>query len=174
MLGLKRGTVKLVPHNSRWKKSYAREAEKLRTIFGSDDLGIQHVGSTAIPGIPAKPIVDIAVAVPSLRAARRYIPALRRIGYQLKHEARTDRLFFAKGHERQRTHYLHVGSRRGQYVRDMVTFRDYLRSHPQVAARYAQLKRKLAGEYAGERPRYTSGKKKFIETVIKKAIDLHD
>lgn len=169
MLGLQRGRVKLVRHNPQWKKSFTREAEKLRKVFGRDALDIQHVGSTAILGVLAKPIIDLAVIVPSPRTARRHIPVLRRIGYQLKREARTGRLFFTKGSARKRTHYLHVGKSGSGYVEDIIIFRDYLRSHHSAAREYAALKEKLSARYRHERDHYTERKGKFIAFTLREA-----
>lgn len=84
MLGLKRGTVKLVEYNPKWKQGFSREAEKIRDVLGQDCVDVQHVGSTAIPGILAKPIIDIAVVVPTLEKVKFYQEKLGKIGYDLK------------------------------------------------------------------------------------------
>lgn len=169
MIGLKRGTVKLVKPRAIWQENFEREAKKLKKVFGKEAIGIQHVGSTAIPSIPAKPIVDIAVVTPSLKKARRYSDAVKRIGYTRKKEKRSDRLFFTKGPEKKRTHHLHVGEAGSGYVEDMILFRDYLRKNKKVAREYAKLKVELAGQYPDKRYVYTAKKEKFIKTTVTKA-----
>src|SRR2546428_12583244 len=109
MIGLKRGQVRLTNHSLGWSKSFQTEAKKIRNIFGDDALAIEHVGSTAITGMSAKAIIDIAVVVTSLQTVKKHISSLDNIGYTLKEEYRSDRLFFTKGSEKKRTHYLHVG-----------------------------------------------------------------
>lgn len=126
MFGLKRGKVKLVQCDPKWKQNFNREKKKLKKIFGVDALDIQHLGSTAILGILAKPIIDIGIIVPSLEKAEAYAKAIEKIGYIKKKENRQDRLFFTKGPEEKRTHYLHIGELGNGYIENMVLFRDYL------------------------------------------------
>lgn len=170
MLGLPRGTVKLVAHHRRWRASFQREATRIRKVFDQDAIDIQHVGSTAIPGVPAKPVIDIGVVVPSFSRARRYLTSLRRIGYVVKkNDGRAERMFFTKGPPWRRTHYLHVGEEGSGYVEGMVLFRDYLRSHQQAARAYARLKQRLASRYSGEREIYTAKKGTMINAIVRKA-----
>jgi len=170
MIGLKRGTVKLVGYNSKWRQNFEREEKKIKKIFGRDALKIQHVGSTAIPGILAKPIIDIALVVPSLQKARRYQKKLEEIGYELKkNDLRQERLFFTKGLEEKRTHYLHIGEIGSGCAEDMILFKDYLHNHKNVAKKYSKLKEQLAAKYQNLREIYAIKKKKFIEEIIQKA-----
>lgn len=167
MIGLKRGAVKLFKYNAKWKKSFEREANKISKAFGKTALDIQHVGSTAIHGILAKPIIDLAVIVSSLKTARKYIKPLKQIGYTLKKENRKDRLFFTKGAEKKRTHYLHIGAIRSGYIENMVIFRDYLRKHKDAAKEYSELKKELAEKYSDKREIYTRKKNKFVNNIIR-------
>lgn len=170
MIGLKRGTVKLVEHNPKWRLSFEKEAKKLRKVFGQDCIDIQHVGSTAILGILAKPIIDIALIVPSLQKAQRYEKKLKEIGYDIKkNDTREERLFFTKGPEKKRTHYLHIGEIDSGYAEDMILFRDYLCNHKDVAKAYSELKEKLAEKYNNTREIYTARKERLVKEVIKKA-----
>jgi GrpB-like predicted nucleotidyltransferase (UPF0157 family) len=170
MIGLKRGTVKLVKHNPKWRHSFEKEAEKMRRVFGKDALEIQHVGSTAIPGILAKPIIDIALIVPSLRKANHYEERLKEIGYKIKkNDDRKERLFFTKGPEKKRTHYLHIGAIDSGYVEDMILFRDYLRKNKDFAKEYSELKEQLAKRYHNTREIYTTKKEKLIKKIVKNA-----
>lgn len=170
MIGLKRGTVKLVRRSPEWVRSFNREAAKIRRIFGEEALQLEHVGSTAIPGIPAKPIIDMALVVPSLKKAKRFVNRLKAIGYELKREdLRKERLFFAKGTEKKRTHYLHIGENGSGYVEDMILFRNYLRKHRSVARQYSELKAKLAERYSATRELYTAMKGKLVRDIVRKA-----
>ena len=170
IIGLKRGTVELFRYNPKWKQSFRREAKKIKKIFGKDALDIQHVGSTAIPGILAKPIVDIALIVQSLQKTKRRGKKLREIGYEIKkNDTKKGRLFFTKGPEEKRTHYLHVGEVGSGYAEDMILFRDYLRKHKGAARTYSLLKEKLVRKYAGIRGIYTAKKEKLIKEMIGKA-----
>jgi GrpB-like predicted nucleotidyltransferase (UPF0157 family) len=170
MIGLKRGIVKLAEYDKKWLGNFQREAKKIQKIFGKDALDVQHVGSTAIPGILAKPIIDIILIVPSFWRARRRIKKLKEAGYEIKkNDSKKERLFFTKGPEEKRTHYLHIGEVGSGYAEEMILFRDYLRKHRNVAKKYSRLKEKLAKKYQEEREIYTAKKEGLIKRVIKKA-----
>ncbi len=170
MIGLKRGTVRLVEYDLKWSSSFNREEKKIRKIFGKDALKIQHIGSTAIPGILAKPVIDIGLVVPSFKKVLGCVKELESIGYKIKNDDfRKERLFFTKGPEDKRTHYLHIGELNDYYIEDMILFRDYLRAHRAIALKYSSLKEELAKEYGDKREIYTAKKEKFIEGIVKKA-----
>ena len=170
MIGLRRGIVKLVMHNPKWRQSFEHEQNKIRKVFGRNALEIQHVGSTAIPGILAKPIIDIALIVSSLQKAKRYEKKLKEIGYELKkNDTKKNRLFFTKGHEKKRTHYLHIGKIGSGYAEDMILFRNYLCNHKDAAKKYSELKEKLARKYQNVREVYTAKKEKLIKEILRKA-----
>jgi len=170
MIGLKRGTVKLVRYNPKWRQNFKRDEKKIRKVFGLDALEIQHIGSTAISGILAKPIIDIALIVPSLKKARRYEKKLKEIGYEIKkNDTKKERLFFTKGPEEKRTHYLHIGEIGSGYIEDMILFKDYLCKHKDMAKRYSDLKESLAKKYQDKREVYTAKKEKLVKKIIKKA-----
>lgn len=163
-LGLQRGTVKLLPHQSAWHKAFAAEQARLQPILRGHQ--IEHVGSTAVPGLAAKPIIDIAVAVDSLTEAETFIQSLAALDYEYKGEAGTPgRRFFAKGPEQNRIIYLHFGLPAGEFG-SLVKFRDALRSHPQLVAEYQTLKLSLAGKFPNDRRAYTRGKSEFIHKVL--------
>lgn len=169
MIGLKRGTVKLVPHNPGWDKLFQAEKAKLLVALGELVVDIQHVGSTAIPTIPAKPIVDIAVLVKSLEKVKGYVGKMEALGYRKKQENRPERLFFTKGPEKNRIVYLHMGDENTYYIKDMVVFRDHLIQNPAEAKKYAELKEGLAERFADNRAPYTAAKEKFVQEVLDKA-----
>ena len=170
MLGLKRGAVKLVKYNSDWKKSFEYESKKIKKALGKDIVDIQHVGSTSIDRILAKPIIDIGVIVSSFQKKDYYIEKLSGIGYQFKQDdQRKERLFFYKGSESKRTYYLHMGEAGKGYVEEMILFRDYLRNNRETAQKYSELKSKLALRYKNKREIYTAKKEKLIKEIIEEA-----
>ncbi|MBU1038637.1 GrpB family protein [Patescibacteria group bacterium] len=170
MIGLKRGTVKLVKYDPKWRQNFRMESKKIQKIFGGDVIEAQHVGSTAIPGILAKPIIDIAIVVPSLCRVRHYVKKLKGIGYKIKKDdTRKERLFFTKGPERQRTYYLHIGEIGSSYVKNMVLFRDYLCNNEDMAKKYSALKENLAIKYQNNREIYSKKKEKMIKETIKRS-----
>ena len=134
-------------------------------------MDIQHVGSTAIPNIPAKPIIDISVGIMSLKKAKTVIKSLKALGYEYRENGsiRGKHLFFAKGSEERRTHYLHLIKYNGEIWKNDLLFCDYLCKHKEMAVKYANLKTELANKFSTDRGAYTNAKSKFIRTVIKMA-----
>ena len=171
MFGLKRGTVRLMPHDRKWKLIFERERKRLAKKLRGLVIDIQHVGSTAIVGIPAKPIIDISMGVPNMRSAKKLVKLLTPLGYKLRPEfgGSNTQLLFVRGPERRRTHYLHVMKYNGKMWKNDVLFRDHLRGNRSLARTYAALKKKLAKRYADDRASYTARKSKFILATIKKA-----
>ena len=167
--GLKRGTVKLVPHHPEWDALFRAEKAKLLEALGDLIADIQHVGSTAIPTISAKPIIDIAVLVKSIEEACRQVAKIEALGYQRKQENKPERLFFTKGPEENRIVYLHIGDTSTNYIQDMITFRDFLIQNPSQAKKYMEIKSKLAEKFADDREHYTAAKEEFVQDVLKKA-----
>jgi GrpB-like predicted nucleotidyltransferase (UPF0157 family) len=168
MLGLPQGTVKLMPHTELWHQLFAEEEARLRDAISEYTLAIEHVGSTAVCGLSAKPIIDIAVAVRQIADAERCVTPLGNIGYEYHGEyGIPGRHFFCKGEPR--THHLHLVEADSDLWRNHLLFRDYLRQHAEVAAQYDKLKRGLAHDYKDNREAYTEGKAAFIENVLRVA-----
>ena len=168
MTGLKRGTVQLVEHDAEWKRLFAEEKERLAAVLESVVLEIEHIGSTAIPGVPAKPIIDIAVLAPSFEKVQDVIEKLGALGYHYDEpRSSSERYFFSKGEPT--SHHLSVTRPGVSYWHRQILFRDYLRSHSDVAAEYAELKRQLAKERHDNLQAYTGGKGQFIQQVLAKA-----
>ena len=177
MLGLKRGTVALVPHETAWEVEAARTIEKLKGILGDVTVDIQHVGSTAIPAICAKPIVDIAVAVRSFAEINEKQAELEAQGFYRRSWNDEGQELFASGShydgtgDRQ-THFVHVVLADSPEWRNYLNFRDYLNAFPAARKAYEKLKLSLAAanpEDAG-REKYTSGKHAFIRQTLRKAL----
>ncbi|PSQ15323.1 hypothetical protein BRD00_14440 [Halobacteriales archaeon QS_8_69_26] len=171
MVGLERGTVALVPHDPAWREAYEAEVERLESIAGDRFLGYEHVGSTAIEGIPAKPVIDLLALVEDLTTARDLVPELTDHGYEHRPDGDVaGRIFLARGPRSNRTHYLSITERGSEVHRESVAFRDHLRENPSVAEEYAALKRNLAAEYPDDRDAYTAAKGEFVERVLDRAL----
>ena len=171
MLGLKRGTVTLCPHETEWERVAAGTIRMLKTVFGTQAADIQHVGSTSIRGIRAKPILDIAVAVRDMEAVRDLIPALEEIGVIFRGEDHPGEYLFVMGDfgKDTRTHHIHVCPAEGEDWKNYLNFRDYMNAHPEKAAAYDRLKGELAEKYALDRGSYTAGKATFIAGILREA-----
>jgi GrpB-like predicted nucleotidyltransferase (UPF0157 family) len=165
--------VEIVNYDPRWPALFDAEAKRLRAALDpSLIVGLEHFGSTAIPGLSAKPIIDILIAVRSLAAARAsFVEPLENLDYIYWAEnPKPDRMFFVKGMPPfgvRRTHHVHVTEPQGE-MWQRLAFRDYLRAHPEEAATYGQLKRRLAGEHRADREAYTGAKATYIESVLRK------
>jgi GrpB-like predicted nucleotidyltransferase (UPF0157 family) len=136
-------------------------------------IGIEHFGSTAVPGLAAKPIIDILIAVASLAVAKAtMVDPITSLGYLYWAEnPKSDRMFFVKGmppHGARRTHHVHITELGGEMCRRRLAFRDHLRAHPDEARRYEALKYELADRFANDRERYTDEKTEYLESVYSK------
>jgi GrpB-like predicted nucleotidyltransferase (UPF0157 family) len=165
MIGLKRGTVRLSPHSKAWKVSFERERQRLEKTLGASVLDIRHIGSTAIPGIHAKPIIDISLGLRNFKDAKKLAKPLSKIGYNFYRKFQRQ-ILFAKGPDAKRTHYVHVMRYNGAKWKTDILFRDYLRTHPKRRGEYEKLKIALAAKYPNEREKYSAGKKTFISKTL--------
>lgn len=157
----------MVGYDPDWTSSFDIEARRIREALIELSPAVEHVGSTAIPGLCAKPIIDILVGVKDV-SDRRILNGLEMIGYAFQPDAgERDRLFFRKG--RIRTHHLHVVELYGWAFWRHVIFRDYLISHPSLCAQYGKLKLASAERYRFDRTAYTESKSEFIESVLRAA-----
>ena len=172
MIGLERDTVRLVPYQAGWARLYDTEKARLQGAVGDHVLDIQHVGSTAIPGTVAKPILDIAVAVRSFEEAYVCVAPIEALGYEYKGENGIPRrhYFVRRDPEAAQTLvHLHMNELDGPDWENQVLFRDYLLAHPEAAAEYNTLKRGLAARFPRDREAYTNGKAPFIERILRLA-----
>ncbi len=163
--GVPHGIVRLSAWTPRWLALFEEEATRLRTALGSLALGLEHYGSTSVPGLPAKPILDILVGVRPPPDPTPFIEALGPLGYEYVPGAGVPKhLVFGRG--RIRTHLVHVVEHDGSAWQRGLRFRDALRADAALAAAYAQLKTRLALEYPTDRASYTAAKTAFIESVL--------
>ena len=166
--------VEIVDYDPRWPRLFDEEAGQLRVVLDpSLIVGLEHFGSTAIPGLSAKPIIDILVAVRSLAAAKAsFVEPLRKLDYVYwADNPKKDRMFFVKGMPpfgSRRTHHVHVTELQGE-MWQRLAFRDYLRAHPEEVEAYDRLKRRLAVDHKTDREAYTDAKSAYVESVMRKA-----
>src|ERR1700757_3462886 len=166
--------VEIVDYDPRWPLLFDEEARRLRAVLDpSLIVGLEHFGSTAVPGLSAKPIIDILIAVRSLADAQAtFVEALRNLDYVYwADNPKKDRMFFVKGMPpfgSRRSHHVHVSEPTGE-IWQRLGFRDYLRAHPEEAEVYERLKRRLATEHRTDREAYTEAKSAYVESVMRKA-----
>ncbi len=171
MLGLKRGTVTLCAHEERWREVAEQTISRLRAVMEGVAIDIQHVGSTAISGICAKPIIDIAVGLLSLQDVQPLTSLLEQNGFVFRGQDVEGQLLFVMGdfEADTRTHHIHMVKWDSEAWRNYINFRDYLNAYPDQAMRYDTLKRDLAQKYSQERALYTQGKQRLIHHLLASA-----
>jgi GrpB-like predicted nucleotidyltransferase (UPF0157 family) len=161
--------IRVVPYDPEWAAMFARQAAELRDALGAVALRIDHIGSTAIPQLVAKPVIDVQISVADFEPLDAYRRPLERLGYVFRADNpdRTKRYF----RESPGSHRTHIHVRRAGSFGEQVAllFRDFTRVHTDVAAEYAELKIKLAERYSGDRTAYTDAKGPFIWSVIAQA-----
>jgi GrpB-like predicted nucleotidyltransferase (UPF0157 family) len=163
--------VHVVSYDESWPSRFEQERMILDRVIENWIVGtIEHVGSTAVPGLAAKPVIDIMVGVDSLDASRAAIPILSEIEYcyfpyhaDLMH-------WFCKPSPSFRTHHLHLVPFRSRLWVERLVFRDYLRRHADDVAEYAELKLRLAQQHHFDREAYTEAKTPFVERIVKLAL----
>jgi GrpB-like predicted nucleotidyltransferase (UPF0157 family) len=169
-LGVMEGKVRLVPHNPLWLTYFDEECQRLYAALGSHIKEIRHIGSTAIPGIYAKPILDIMVGLASIEDVHDCEAPLSALGYIYEGEqAISGWHFFRKKSGDLTTHHLHLVEWNSSYWFDHILFQEYLSRHPEVAEAYERLKLELSRKYANDREAYTRDKSDFINKVTEMA-----
>ncbi|MGR2738057.1 GrpB family protein [Billgrantia sp. Q4P2] len=161
--------VRLVDYDPVWPARFDAERTRLLERFPDDLLDVQHIGSTAIPGMPAKPIIDIMAGVASMAMADALFDPILDHGYVTSIEfnaSLSDRRWFMRHANGQRTHHLHVVVHDGELWHQRLAFRDALRADPTQATRYAALKHELASRHQADREAYTQAKGDFIRSIV--------
>lgn len=164
--------VVIVEHDPRWSIMFEEEAMRIAEALSQDVVVcIEHIGSTAVAGLAAKPIIDLLVSVHSLVEAKQVaVSPLEKLGYAYwLDNPDPQRMFFVKGlpPNSPRTHHLHM-IESDSILRERLLFRDYLREHPDEAFHYAQLKRHLAQQFSTDREAYTNGKTEYVQSIMQK------
>jgi GrpB-like predicted nucleotidyltransferase (UPF0157 family) len=171
MIGQYKRDLSVVPYRSEWKDLYDREADLLRSVLGDKALQIEHIGSTSIPGMMAKPIIDMMVAVVSLAQAIELVPEIEALEYIYKpHDTIPERMFFAKeSAPEHRTHHLNLAEMESGFWKYQLAFRDHLRAHDKIAGEYVDLKKRIAEEYAQTHQLDLEAKSEFVTSVLELA-----
>ena len=161
--------IALTAYSPAWLQQYSRERSSLAVIFPPSDFRIEHIGSTSVPGLAAKPIIDILIGAPALTEIEARIPAMeaRGYGYVPEHEAvLPQRRYFVKPVMRPRNFHVHAVEIDGTFWMEHLLFRDALRALPDLAEEYTLLKRELAARFRNDPDAYTDAKAPFIRSVI--------
>lgn len=166
---MRRGVeITLAPYNPLWPHEFARVRDELAAALPAWIVSIDHVGSTSVPGLDAKPIIDISVAVPDLKASLSLVPALGRLGFVYRGEDDLpDRHYLPRTVDGLRRHHLSLAEPGSWHRRNSLTFRDALRRDPELARRYGELKGRLAASAGTDRLAYLNGKTQFILDVLR-------
>lgn len=169
-LGLKKGTVELFDHDILWTKNANETIIELKKIFGDSAIDIQHVGSTAIKNIKAKPIIDIVVGLKELDKLNEFIDKLTKNNF-FHRPFKDDDVLFTKGNikEETRTHHIHIVKHGSDVWNNQIIFRDYLNNNFTEAKSYEKLKVDLQKANKNHRIIYTEKKESYISNIIKKA-----
>jgi GrpB-like predicted nucleotidyltransferase (UPF0157 family) len=164
--------IRIVRYDPKWTEAFEHEARALRSAFGASAHRIEHVGSTSVPNLDAKPVIDIQISVASLADLTEFTAALEQLGYARIPMGDFDLVypFFQRPPTWPSTHHVHLCEVGGEQERRHLAFRDYLRDHADVAADYVRLKRRLAAKSEDttleSRERYSLAKSDFVEEVL--------
>lgn len=168
VIGLKTGEVKLARHSPLWRSKFAAEKRRLLARLRSGAFIMEHIGSTAVPGLDAKPILDIAIRIRSFRTLSRWIREMEDAGYVYKGEyGLPGRHFFTRGNPV--THHLHLVTPETPHWGDWLLLRDYLRASPPAARLYNETKRQLAKRFSSNRDAYTRAKTPLVRKLMRAA-----
>jgi GrpB-like predicted nucleotidyltransferase (UPF0157 family) len=159
--------VRVVPHSPHWREAFEAEAKKIADALGEIFIAVHHIGSTSIPNIYAKPVIDLLVEVRDINEVDSRSAAMESLGYEVKGEfGIPGRRYFRKdNHEGIRTHQIHTFESGSDQVKRHLAFRDYLIAHPETAQEYSDLKRKLAQQHPHSMDAYIDGKDAFIKEI---------
>ena len=168
-LGLASGVVQVVPYDPEWPRLFEAEARRLALALAPLVIAFEHIGSTSVPGLAAKPVLDIVAGIPEGAPVASYISPLVEAGYVHRGEQGIPgREFFRRGDPR--AYHVHLVRIGGHLWREHLAFRDYLRARADVRDEYAQLKHALAAQFPRDRPAYIDHKAPFIRRVVDLAL----
>ena len=163
--------VEVVPHDPEWRKAFEAEAKNVKDALGDIVVAIHHIGSTSIPNIYAKPVIDMLVEITDIMRVDERSSAMGSLGYEVMGEfGIPGRRYFRKDDQNGvRTHQIHTFEAGSDQVIRHLAFRDYMIAHPEEAQRYSDLKRELAAENAHDSEAYMDGKDAFIKEMDRRA-----
>lgn len=158
-------------YDDSWDELYKKEAQKIREIFNGEMVEIYHIGSTAVPNLKAKPIIDIMPVVKTIEKADDFNKKMIEIGYEpLGELGISGRRYFRKGGEN-RTHQIHIFQYDNKFeIERHLAVRDYLKSHSEDVIEYGKLKERLAQQFPKDIERYSEGKNNFVQDLEQRAI----
>ncbi|TXK76125.1 GrpB family protein [Paenibacillus sp. N3.4] len=164
--------VMVSEYNDDWKQKFSEESQKITDIFGNELVDIHHIGSTSVPGLKAKPIIDIMPVVKDIKKIDSLNEQMTGLGYECMGElGMKGRRYFRKGGDN-RTHQVHVFQRdNNEDITRHMAVRDYLRTHPDEANRYGDLKESLAKRFPRDIEAYMDGKDAFVKELERKALN---
>ncbi|MEM6502667.1 MAG: GrpB family protein [Cyanobacteria bacterium P01_C01_bin.89] len=163
--------VMVVPHNPQWQQRFEQESQQIAKALDSTVVAVHHIGSTSIPNIYAKPIIDCLVEVRAITQVDQHSGAMAALGYEVMGEyGIPGRRYFRKDNAASiRTHHIHVFEVGSDHIRRHLAFRDYMKTHPEDAQGYSNLKRHLAKTHPEDIEAYMEGKHDFIQAIDAKA-----
>jgi GrpB-like predicted nucleotidyltransferase (UPF0157 family) len=163
--------IEVVPHNPNWKQEFERESNLVADALGNNVVKVHHIGSTSIPGIYAKPIIDMLVEVTNIEQVDESNSPMIALGYEVMGEfGIPERRFFRKDINQIRTHHVHTFTVGSYDVERHLVFRDYMIAHPEFAQKYSELKQDLAKKFPHDIQSYMDGKNGFIKDMGKRAL----
>jgi len=161
--------IRVADYDAEWPTRFTEERARLAQAFGDEAVLIEHIGSTSVPGLAAKPIIDVVVAARQLPLPVGRIAAMEALGYEhLGEYGIAGRVYFRRRSPLPRTHHVHVYAAGSDRIADHLALRDHLRAHPAEAAHYAELKRELASQSL-DAAAFQSGKSAFIAETLERA-----
>lgn len=161
-------------YDPEWPRLYEQARAEICAAIGQYVVAIEHIGSTSVPGLASKPIIDVLAGVTSLDVVAQCITPLAAIGYMYKPEYEQfipERRYFLKSRGEIQTHHLHIFEAEDFRERHEIIFRNYLRAHPGAQQQYEELKRTLAARFGSDRDAYTEAKGEFIRGIVAQALD---
>jgi len=166
--------IKVVEYDPMWQVKFKQEEQQLKEMLKSDLINCFHIGSTSVPGLKAKPIIDILLVVHEISVLDHYSAQFERLGYEVMGEfGISGRRYFRKGGD-DRTHQIHAFQFDNIYeIERHLSFRDYLCQHPAIVKQYSKLKSELAIKFPQDIERYGDGKDEFVKTIEKQALIWH-
>jgi len=168
--------IEVVDYDPVWITAFEEEAALLTVVFGQRVIEVHHIGSTAVPGLDAKPIIDILVILNHTYDINSFDRAMEDVGYRVRGECldatipgTPGRFYFTKETNGVRSHHVHVYAKGHREILDKLAFRDYLRAHRNKAAAYAELKRRIAAQYRFDNVGYMRAKDGFVKSALLEA-----
>jgi GrpB-like predicted nucleotidyltransferase (UPF0157 family) len=163
--------VRIVDYDPEWPAAAAAELLRIKERLGAVAARLEHVGSTSVPGLAAKPILDLQLSVPDIQQRDAYVEPLKALGYLFAPDpASPDFHFFGKPPERPRSHHLHVCELGSEHEFRHLAVRDFLRARPEEAASYAALKREVVARAPDDRLAYIEGKDAYVAALEERAL----